>query len=222
MTIIARTPEQLEFLERVGDRLITYETKIGVERNFFCSLLNESDWSFIIKLHALFEAACTNLISHHLNEPELINVISRLELSGRTTGKIAFLSSLGLLEKRNRRYISDLSELRNTLVHDVKNVNFDLNEFIEKCDNPKVKHYAESFSPFDTFIRYAPCYDKNSKIGFPEEIREQSSINNIISRFRKNPKYHIWIGAFQVLQDIDESYSSSDFIQYEKALKLLS
>ena len=82
------------------------QEKIGLRSGFFSALYDEDDWSFVIKLHALLEAACTHLLMFHFREPELNDVISRLELSGRTVGKTVFLGKLGLLGKEYRRFLS--------------------------------------------------------------------------------------------------------------------
>src|SRR3546814_8687791 len=78
------------------------DLKIGVRENFFKDLLGEDDWSFVIKLHALFEAAFTHLLLFHFKEPELTDIFARLELSNKATGKIAFLGKLELLGKDNQ------------------------------------------------------------------------------------------------------------------------
>ena len=106
---------------QIAEDVLELESKVGVKQGFFAALLDEDDWSFVIKLHALFEAACTHLLLFHFKEPDLAEVVSRLELSNKTTGKLAFLSRLELLGKEGRRLISTLSELRNNLVHDVRN-----------------------------------------------------------------------------------------------------
>src|SRR6218665_1056414 len=91
---------------KVDAGILKLETKIGVRENFFRDLLGGDDWSFVIKLHALFEAACTHLLLFHFKEPELTEVFSRLELSNKATGKIAFLGKLKLLGKNNRRLVA--------------------------------------------------------------------------------------------------------------------
>ena len=92
--------------------ILELERRIGVRSGFIRRLPREDDWSFIIKLHALFEAVCTHLLLHHFKEPDLADTFSRLELSNKTTGKIAFLGKLELLNVENRRFITTLSELR--------------------------------------------------------------------------------------------------------------
>jgi hypothetical protein len=66
--------------------LTDLESELGIASAFFNSLLDEDDWSFVIKLHSLIEAAATHLLVVTLDKPELESIISRLELSGQTTG----------------------------------------------------------------------------------------------------------------------------------------
>jgi hypothetical protein len=63
-------------------------------------LQSEDDWSFVIKLHAVFEALATHLLSYYFQEEPLHQLLARLELSNKTTGKVALpghSGSFGLL-----------------------------------------------------------------------------------------------------------------------------
>lgn len=201
---------------KVSEGILELESKVGVPENFFRGLNAADDWSFVIKLHALFEAACSHLLLFHFKEPELSEVFSRLELSNKTTGKIAFLGKIGLLGKENRRFISALSELRNSLVHDVRNAEFSLPNLVAGLDAAEVKNLAISFSPFETTIRQFP-YDPKMKLGFDERLQAQANVQAITSRFKTDPKYHIWIGAYSVLTSIVDMYGYSDYKQWVKA-----
>lgn len=201
--------------------ILELESKIGVPENFFKALLDADDWSFIIKLHALFEAACTHLLLFHFKEPDLSNVFNRLELSNKTTGKIAFLGTLELLNKDNRRFISTLSELRNSLVHDVRNAQYSLSSMVKTLDATELRNLAISFSPYETHIRKFP-YDPKVKLGYKEDLQNQAKVESVIQRFFDDPKLHIWIGAYQVLGSIVDMYGYSDFKQWSKAQKHFS
>lgn len=131
-------------------RLNELESKIGVEPGFLDRLRDEDDWSFIIKLHAVFEAVVTHLLTYHFQEKSLADLFARLELSNKTTGKIAFMKAIGWMGKDNRRYISSLSELRNSLVHDVRNCTFDLKEMVSKYSEKELKTFTVTFSPLET------------------------------------------------------------------------
>lgn len=201
---------------KVSEAVLELESKIGVAKNFFRNLTSADDWSFVIKLHALFEAACSHLLLFHFKEPDLYEIFSRLELSNKTTGKIAFLEKIGLLGKENRRFISTLSELRNSLVHDVRNAEFSLSALLCTLNASEVKNLAVSFSPFETTIRQFP-YEPEMKLGFDERLRGQAEIDAVIERFKTDPKYHIWIGAYSVLISIVDMYGYSDYKQWVKA-----
>jgi len=201
---------------KVSEAILELESKIGVPRNFFRNLNDADDWSFVIKLHALFEAACSHLLLFHFKEPELAEVFNRLELSNKTTGKIAFLGKLGLLDKENRRFISILSELRNSLVHDVRNAEFSLKNLLGTLEASEVKNLAISFSPFEATIRQFP-YEPEMKLGFDETFQAQAKIEAVLARFKADPRYHIWIGAYSVLTSIVDMYGYSDYKQWVKA-----
>lgn len=200
---------------KVSEGVLELERKIGVPENFFRDLNNADDWTFVIKLHALFEAACAHLLLHHLREPELASIVTRLELSNKTTGKIAFLAKLKLVSADNRRFVSTLSELRNSLVHDVRNHRFSLPDMLTRMDAKEVQTMAISFSPYETFMREHP-FDEKLKLGYEGDALKQSQIPAVTERFRADPRYHIWIGAYSVLVAIIDNYSYSDYLNWTK------
>lgn len=149
--------------------------ELGLPESFYAELLGEDDWSFIIKLHALMEAAVTGLIVAALGQKELHNLISRLELSNKTTGKMAFVKALSLLEDDYRRFISTLSQIRNHFVHDVSNVGMSLKEYIAQSD--KLDSVTEAF-----------CFGKDKV-----EFDERKLVNK--EYMREDPKEVIWTTA---------------------------
>ena len=202
---------------RVTDKGIqALEEKIGVSAGFFEALYGEDDWSFVIKLHALLEAACTHLLMFHFKEPDLADVFSRLELSGKTVGKIVFLGKIGLLGKEHRRYVSALSELRNDLVHDIRNSKFDLQQYVEALDATALKNFALSFSPYESIIRGLPDLPLKTE---EERLRmkEATSITEMLERAKATPKFHIWVGAHAMLVQIVDMQGYSDYKQWVKA-----
>lgn len=219
-TFFISNVERMEFPDdfKVDAGILGLEAKIGVRENFFRDLLGEDDWSFVIKLHALFEAACTHLLLFHFKEPELTEIFARLELSNKTTGKIAFLGKLELLGKENRRLVVALSEMRNSLVHDVRNAEFSLEKMVVDLDSAALKQFATAFSPYETHIRQFPLSaDPKGKIGYDEARQRTASLDQMMKRAKKSPKYHIWLGAYNVLVSIVDMYGYSDYKQWVKA-----
>jgi hypothetical protein len=69
----------------IADRYITRAeakkcTRLGVPPGFYDRLLHEDDWSFVIKLNALVEAACTDALAASLHAPELATCLATLDL----------------------------------------------------------------------------------------------------------------------------------------------
>lgn len=111
------------------DDLGALEEAFGLPRKFIDNLINEDDWSLVIKSHALLESACADMLCHYFGKYELADIFAQMDMSNKRYGKIAFISALNLLSKAERRFISELSELRNTLVHNASNVTFSLSNY---------------------------------------------------------------------------------------------
>ena len=122
-----------KFLEK---RVHEIEKDLTIPKGFFWSLLKEDDWSFIIKLHSLIEAAVTQLLLKEIARPELENVFANIELSNSRAGKMVFLKDLGLL-KPYHRYVRVLSEIRNDFVHNISNVKVSLKEYLDNKPDQK-------------------------------------------------------------------------------------
>ena len=121
------------------------ELDLGLQRGFVDTLSTEDGWSFVIKLHAFFESLLAQHLHESLGRPELEEVITRLEFSNRRVGKLAFARSLGLLSKKERRFLSALSELRNQLVHDVRRTQFTWSEYISSLDKNQRREFMKAF-----------------------------------------------------------------------------
>lgn len=107
------------------------EKTLGLPRQLFVSLLDEpSDWSFVIKLAVILEAALTQVIASQLDTPELQRHLARLNLDGRT-GKLQLALDLGVIDQIVTSKIRAISEMRNTFAHDVTIINKSLNDIIE-------------------------------------------------------------------------------------------
>lgn len=91
----------------------------------FTEWLEGDDWSLVIKAHALIEMVITELVTLKLDSPQLQNIFRRLPLSDKQTGKVKFAKELDLISKETMTFIYKISELRNTLVHNYENMDFD-------------------------------------------------------------------------------------------------
>ena len=125
---------------------------LGISDAFLDSLSVDDDWTFVIKLHAMIEAGLNHLLLEHFNEPVLSPFISHLATGDRRTGKLAVALVLKLLPSNCCQFIRILSEIRNDVVHDVRNFGFDLLGHAARLDiNQRRKwHEALTSGMFDT------------------------------------------------------------------------
>ncbi len=121
------------------------EGALGVPEGLLASLHELDDWSCVIKAHALVEGALTHLLVGVLGRPELQNAFSRLELSTEHTGKVAIAKALGVISEHERRFIRALSELRNRLVHEIKNASFSFPTYLASLDSNQKNQFVKSF-----------------------------------------------------------------------------
>lgn len=158
------------------------EKDTGVKIGFFNSLISEDDWSFIIKIHALYEASITSLLTNKLGRHELQGFISRLELGDRSRGKLKITKELKLLDEDERKFIYALSEIRNDFVHNVNNTQINLENYFESLNKDKKQYYINTFG-YTYSENLTICgHTVNSKI-FTKE----------------NPKIAIWHNSMHVL-----------------------
>lgn len=117
--------------------------------DFLFDLLKEDDWSFIIKAHALIEAAVTEMIIQHIGQESLKSTIELLPLSDTKIGKIAIAKQLGLVTPEERKFVRWFSELRNLLVHRVENVNFSFEIYLTTLDSNQKDSWKKSIIWFN-------------------------------------------------------------------------
>ena len=200
--------------------LTDLESELGVAPAFFHGLLDEDDWSFIIKLHSLIEAAATHLLVVTLGKDELETIISRLELSGQTTGKVAFFKSMELLDSPSRRFIRSLSEVRNKLVHDVSNVSITLEQYVSNLKEEEKKGFNTAFK-----WGYKDETQVQIKKGEDEyDVHEFIKLIAVILMKLSQYKLAIWFGSIIVLRQMYVKVSRGHFEKQMKEIddKLIS
>lgn len=162
----------------------------------------------MIKLHALLESAVSQLLVNAVARKELAEVFASLEMSNTKTGKLAFVKALELLPKAHLDFIRLLSELRNQLVHRVKNVSFDLTgHFLRERENRDARKLADKWGfglrdgdkPSEPVARYHFQVKGQMKDQPSEALQTRETIFFLI------PKYVILFSAMAILDAISMS-----------------
>lgn len=170
------------FLESVKESTDELESSIGLPSGFLERLLEEDDWSFVVKAHAMIESSASKALTEITGIKDASNFFSKLELSNNTTGKLALISALGILPDFSKRFIKALSQIRNILVHDVSNTSFDFGKYVKSLDKQQRKTLA-----------IATCFVDFSVID--RELSEQE----MVERLTQNAKRSIWEATMFVL-----------------------
>src|SRR5690348_1098919 len=122
------------------------EQDLNLPAHFLGRLHDEGDWSFVIKTHALVEAALSHLLAAAVGDQRVTQIFQHLETSNEKVGKLAFIKAMDLLPDRQRKFVRHLSELRNRLVHDVSNTTFTFQSFVDGLDREQKKKFREAFT----------------------------------------------------------------------------
>lgn len=108
--------------------------------------LKDSDWAMVIKLHAAIEATVTQVILAHTNQDVLRPVIERLPLSDNQTGKGRIAVELGLITSSQFSFLRKFSELRNSLVHRIENIGFDVRKYFTEMDKEQRRAWKKAIA----------------------------------------------------------------------------
>ena len=93
------------------------ENILGLPIEFYNNLLSEDDWSFVIKLSALFEAASAQALAAKLKHSEIEGALSYIEQVHPRYGKITLMLQLNIINKERQLFLTKIAELRNKIVH---------------------------------------------------------------------------------------------------------
>ncbi|PYO98058.1 MAG: hypothetical protein DMD60_05185 [Gemmatimonadetes bacterium] len=170
-----------ESFEAFSRLTLDLEQALGLPAGFLVSLWKEDDWSFVVKIHSLVEAAVTQRITAAVGDARLSPVFERLQLGQEKTGKLGFAKALDLLQPDELRYIRALAELRNRLVHYIDQVRFSFTEYFASLDKNRTDEVLRAFTayPLD---------------GAMPEVKE-----GLRARFLKHPKPLIWVNAIRIV-----------------------
>jgi hypothetical protein len=168
------------------------EKDVGVSEGFFSQIIHEDDWSLIIKLHGLIEAGLTQILSTYFGDPRLEQLFSRMNISGRN-GKLSFIQALDLLPERNIKFIRELSEIRNQIVHRITNVNFSIEDYFKSLDRQKLLNFVDT------------CGDGVIPEDWADFSQNRSYEEKQADSFLKKPRELFWWSSVFVLGNISKS-----------------
>jgi hypothetical protein len=155
------------------------ERDLGLGPGFLADLiLEDDDWSLMIKVHAFVEAALTHLLTVSIGHEELRELFSKMPM-GTQTGKVAFARALGLIDGDMAKFLGLLGRLRNAYAHSVKTVGL------------RIEAVIESFKEQDkSDIWKTLAYNTNARA-----IRITGKLLDPITFASQHPRLALWLSV---------------------------
>jgi len=165
--------DQKSFWDQLNEQIESLSETLGLPADFLHDLVLEvdDDWSFIVKLHAVLEAAVNELMVTKLDKSVAEMLTERLSLSFR----MDILRVSGVISKDDAQRMQTLGKLRNRLVHNVNQTNFELIALVDT--EGKRKDFGDSY----IHPHWRPLLDKHK--GHPEWMA----------------RYLLWFSVLQVV-----------------------
>ena len=118
--------------------------------DFLDALQEDSDWAFVIKIHAFLEALLTSLIRSHSGGFRLGDIASRLPMnSSDGISKLELVKANQLLSPEQMRFIRRIGEIRNRLAHEVGMVDaFSIVDYVSEFDGNQIKNWRRDMTYF--------------------------------------------------------------------------
>jgi hypothetical protein len=117
-----------------------FEKRVKLRTGFVYSLAQEDDWTFVIKIHALYETALTDVLATTFGNQKLKEALAEISMAD----KLKLATACSLFDKEDRDMLRALSNLRNKLVHSVAQVAFSFSTYLG--DQNRKKQFLESFA----------------------------------------------------------------------------
>ena len=169
----------------------TVESDIGITPGFLERLLDEQDdWSFVIKVHALAEAALTYLLTTAVGREEL------LTMGDARRGKLAIAESLRLLDPRRVVFLRALGRIRNRFAHDVKYAGFRIEDYARLLPLVDQKKLWQDLIRGYTIEPFIFDFDNC-------QVRSEDFA-------RARPRFTIWIASLSTLSLIYRAKTSNE------------
>lgn len=135
--IVRETEQEQVTREQMFADVVSSVQKLGLPEGFYNDLQREDDWSFVIKLSALFEAVATHALTARLGYPKLLDSFSYLDYANTKYGKIKLLKELEIISTEQAKFLTKLAELRNAFAHNISNVSMTFDQYIHSMVDSK-------------------------------------------------------------------------------------
>ena len=123
-TILVENGRFMAFTQKDADDLAAaigkFAQQLRMPELSLLAIPDDTDWTFLLKTHAVLEAASCEAIRRRVRQPAVHSVLLSLPFAQR----VSILRDLGFVSEEQIRFIKRLSKLRHTAVHSIDNFDF--------------------------------------------------------------------------------------------------
>jgi hypothetical protein len=124
--------------------LAKMEEVLGLPWTSVMAIRDEADWSFTIKIHAILETALNYALVKQLQNDRLAKLISYLPTNSNPNdtkaGKLGFIRVYEILPDNDCKFIASLSEARNRMAHESKNLGWTIEDWLKTFENDTTRN----------------------------------------------------------------------------------
>ena len=182
-----------DFTKKIEELYKIYEINYKEFSDKLYSIVNDDDWSFVIKVVAIIESTLTKLLLEKSGDIKFTKLFESISVSR----KMDLLFELGLCTSEGKTFIKYLLKLRNKLAHDPDELDFNFEKFIKELNKTQRNELLKSIN-----------ISKNNKYN--------DSYRKLIFEDTKNA---IWINILPLLLVFD---FTRETLKMEKELEELS
>jgi hypothetical protein len=121
------------------------EEEVGLSPGFLNRLWHEDDWSFVIKAHALLEAAIAHYIADGIRRPGIDDFVAKMPIGGRVS-KRELGVVLGVLTNQQGTFVDAISKIRNRLAHNPRNAGLTLSDYVANLGQQERSQLASALN----------------------------------------------------------------------------
>lgn len=129
-------------------------------------VLGADDWTFVIKMHALVEAALNHLLITHFESPDLNEVVPLVPVDA-SLGKLTLIKAFKLLSPEACMFVDALSSLRNKATRDIRHFDFDLRQYVKGLKDKKREQWRTGMTCWIRSSHTPTEYERDMSVKFP-------------------------------------------------------
>lgn len=210
-----------EIRESVSKKnLSEIERTLGLPEFEMDKLIDDpSDWSFVVKLAVIIEAALTQAIASKLDTTGLHQHLSRLTVGGRA-GKIQLAKDLEIIDLATSIRLKAIASIRNVFAHDISVIGLSLGAYVasmEKSEQVKLLEALLSLNGKEPVKKVTEISERSARYLY--WVAGILSLFALAQAYKKNTNSQRWTSARMLIGEAFLAQRTGDQDNYKSKLE---